>query len=72
VISAVVEALWQLDRASTAAWKAANMVGVTEDEWRLVQRAIGIERAWDAVYRLVATLDDLGRAASPAVTPDGS
>ena len=70
---AITEALWQLDRVTTAAWKAVNMVEATEDEWRLVERAVGIERAWDAVYRLVSTLDHLGRAAAlPAVTPDGS
>jgi hypothetical protein len=69
---AIIDALWQLDRATTAAWKAVNMVEATEDEWRLVERAVGIERAWDAVYRLVSTPDHLGRAALPAVTPDDS
>jgi hypothetical protein len=54
---AVTEALRQLDRATTVAWKAVNMVEVTDDEWQLVKRAIGIERGWNAAYRLVSTLD---------------
>jgi hypothetical protein len=54
---AVTEALRQLDRATTVAWKAVNMVEVTDDEWQLVKRAIGIDRGWDAAYRLVSTLD---------------
>ena len=53
----VTEALRQLDRATTVAWKAVNLVEVTDDEWRLVKRAIGIDRGWDAAYRLVSTLD---------------
>jgi hypothetical protein len=70
---ATIDALWQFDRVTTAAWKAVNMVEATEDEWRLVERAVGIERAWDPVYRLVSTLDHLRRAAAlPAVTPDGA
>lgn len=67
----VIDALWQLDRATTAAWKAVNMAGATEDEWRLVQCAVGIERGWDAAHRLVTTLDHQGRTALPTVTPDG-
>jgi hypothetical protein len=51
---AVTEALRQLDRATTVAWKAVNMVEVTDDEWQLVKRAIGIERGWNAAYRLVS------------------
>ena len=54
---AVTEALRQLDRATTVAWKAVNLVEVTDDEWQLVKRAIGIDRGWEAAYRLVSTLD---------------
>jgi hypothetical protein len=54
---AVTEALRQLDRATTVAWKAVNLVEVTDEEWQLVKRAIGIDRGWDAAYRLVSTLD---------------
>ena len=53
----VTEALRQLDRATTVAWKAVNLVEVTDEEWQLVKRAIGIDRGWDAAYRLVSTLD---------------
>jgi hypothetical protein len=54
---AITEALRQLDRATTMAWKAVNMLGVTDDEWKLVKREIGIERGWDAAYQLVSTFD---------------
>jgi hypothetical protein len=30
---AITEALRQLDRATTMAWKAVNMLGVTDEEW---------------------------------------
>jgi len=40
----VTEALRQLDRANTVAWKAVNLVEVTDEEWQLVKRTIGIER----------------------------
>jgi hypothetical protein len=53
----VTKALRQLDRATTVAWKAVNLAEVTDDEWRLVKHAIGIDRGWDAAYRLVASLD---------------
>jgi phage I-like protein len=43
---AITEALRQLDRATTMAWKAVNMLGVTEEEWEQVKREIGIERGW--------------------------
>jgi hypothetical protein len=66
---AVTEALRQLDRATTVAWKAVSMVEVTDDEWQLVKRAIGIERGWNAAYQLVSTLDLPGPPAN--VTPDG-
>jgi hypothetical protein len=67
---AVTEALRQLDRATTVAWKAVNLVEVTDEEWQLVKRAIGIDRGWDAAYRLVSTLDLPGSPANN-VTPDG-
>jgi hypothetical protein len=54
---AITEALRQLDRATTMAWKAVNMLGVTDEEWELVKREIGIDRGWDAAYQLVSTLD---------------
>ena len=54
---AVTEALRQLDRATTLTWKAVNLVEVTDDEWRLVKRVIGIDRGREAAYRLVSALD---------------
>ena len=66
---AVTEALRQLDRATTVAWRAVNLVEVTDDEWQLVKRAIGIDRGWDAAYRLVSTLDLPGPPAD--IPPDG-
>ncbi|HZA84995.1 MAG TPA: hypothetical protein VFC13_26535 [Actinomycetes bacterium] len=54
---AITEALRQLDRATTMAWKAVNMLGVTDGEWELVKREIGIERGWDAAYQLVSAFD---------------
>ena len=54
---AVTEALRQLDRATTVAWKAVSLVEVTDEEWQLVKRAIGIDRGWEAAYRLVSSLD---------------
>jgi len=66
----VTEALRQLDRATTVAWKAVNLVEMTDDEWQLVKRAIGIERGWDAAYRLVSTLDLPGKDSPANVTPD--
>ena len=68
---AITEALRQLDRATTMAWKAMNMRGVTDNEWELVKREIGIERAWDAAYQLVSSFD-LPNLQPPAnVTADG-
>jgi hypothetical protein len=61
----VTEALRQLDRATTVAWKAVNLVEVTDDERRLVKRAIGIDRGWEAAYRLVSTLDLPGQDSPP-------
>jgi len=66
----VTEALRQLDRSTTVAWKAVNLVEVTDEEWQLVKRAIGIDRGWDAAYRLVSTLDLPGPPAN-YVTPEG-
>jgi hypothetical protein len=54
---AITDALRQLDRATTMAWKAVDMVGVTDEEWLLVKRELGIERGWDAAYELVSTFD---------------
>jgi hypothetical protein len=56
----VTQALRQLDQATTAAWNAVSSVEPTDDEWRLVQRATGIHRGWEAAYRLVSTLDTPG------------
>ena len=68
---AITEALRQLDRATTLAWKAVNLVEATDDEWRFVKHAIGIDRGWDAAYRLVSTLDPPGQEPPANVTPDG-
>ena len=57
----VTEALRQLDHATTAAWNAVRSAAPTDDEWRLVQRATGISRGWEAAYRLVSTLDPPGQ-----------
>jgi hypothetical protein len=65
----VTEALRQLDRATTVAWKAVNLAEVTDDEWQLVKRAIGIDRGWDAAYRLVSTLDLPGLDSAANATP---
>ena len=69
---AITEALRQLDRATTMAWKAVNMLGVTDDEWELVQREIGIERGWEAAYQLVSGFDLPSMHPSADVTPEGS
>jgi hypothetical protein len=60
------KALRQLDHATTAARQALSPVGPTEDEWRLVERTTGIDRGWDAAYRLVSTLEPPGQGRSPA------
>jgi hypothetical protein len=57
----VTQALRQLDQATTAAWNAVSPLEPTEHEWRLVQRATGIHRGWEAAYRLVSTLDPPGQ-----------
>jgi hypothetical protein len=54
------------------AWKAMHMLGVTDDEWELVKREVGIERGWEAAYRLVSTLDLPSLQPSADVTADGS
>ena len=48
-----------------------NLVEATDDEWQLAKRAIGIDRGWDAAYRLVSTLDLPGQMPPTDVTPDG-
>ena len=68
---AITEALRQLDRATTMAWKAVDMLGVTDEEWGLVKREIGIERGWDAAYELVSTFDLPSVQPVADVTADG-
>jgi hypothetical protein len=31
--------------------------GLTDEEWELAKRELGIERGWDAAYQLVSTFD---------------
>ena len=62
---AVTKALGRLDRATTAAWNAVHPANPTEDEWRLVERAVGIDRGWNAAYRLVSTLDPPRQGRAP-------
>jgi hypothetical protein len=62
---AATEALRQLDQATTATRKALNPIEPTEDEWRLVERSIGIDRGGEAAYRLASTLDPPGQGRSP-------
>jgi hypothetical protein len=69
---AIAEALRQLDRATTMAWKAVNMLGVTDDEWELVKRELGIERGWNAAYQLVSTFDLPSVQPTIDVTADSS
>jgi hypothetical protein len=54
------------------AWKAVNMLGVTDDEWELVKRELGIERGWDAAYQLVSTFDLPSVQPTIDVTADSS
>lgn len=68
---AIAQALRQLDRATTMAWKAVNMLGLTDEEWGLVKREIGIERGWDAAYQLVSTFDLPSMRPSADVTAAG-
>src|SRR5947207_15902333 len=67
---AITEALRQLDRATTMAWKAMNMLAVTDDEWANVKRELGIDRGWEAAYQLVSTLDLPTMQPSADVTAD--
>jgi hypothetical protein len=67
---AITEALRQLDRATTMAWKAVNMLGVTDDQCELVKREVGINRGWEAAYQLVSTLDLPTMAPAADVTAD--
>jgi hypothetical protein len=63
---AVTEALRQLDQATTAAQEALDPAEPTQDEWRLVERTTGIDRGWDAAYRLASTLDPPGQGRARA------
>ena len=63
---AVTDALRQLDQATTAARQALSPVEPTKDEWRLVERATGIDRGWNAAHQLVSTLEPPGQGRSPA------
>jgi hypothetical protein len=69
--SAVTEALQRLDRATTMAWKAVNMLGVTDEEWELVKCEVGIDRGWDAAYQLLSAFNLPGQRPSAVVTPKG-
>jgi hypothetical protein len=69
---AITEALRQLDRATTMAWKAVNMLGVSDDEWKLIKHELGIHRGWDAAYQLVSTFDLPSMQPSADVTAAGS
>ena len=69
---AITEALRHLDRATTMARKALEMFGVTDEEWELVRREIGIERGWNAAYQLVSTFDLPRMQPSADVTADSS
>jgi len=62
---AVTKALRRLDQATTAAWNAVHPVDPTEDEWRLVERTVGINCGWNAAYQLVSTLEPPGQSRSP-------
>jgi hypothetical protein len=45
-----------------------NLAEVTDDEWQLVKHAIGIDRGWEAAYRLVSSLDLPGQDIPTNVT----
>ena len=62
---AITQALRQLDQATTATREALDPVQPTQDEWRLVERTTGIDRGWEAAYRLVSTLDPPGQDPTP-------
>jgi hypothetical protein len=40
-----------------------NPVDPTEDEWRLVERTVGIDRGWNAAYQWSPPSTRLGKAA---------
>jgi hypothetical protein len=63
---AVTEALRQLDQATTAAREALDPAELTQDEWRLVERTTGIDRGWEAAYRLASTLEPPGQGRARA------
>jgi hypothetical protein len=50
-----------LKQHGPAITQALSPVEPTQDEWRLVERATGIDRGWEAAYRLVSTLDPPGQ-----------
>jgi hypothetical protein len=52
------------------AWKAAKLHGVTDEEWELVKREIGIDRGWGAADQLFSTLDLPGLQPSIDITPE--
>ena len=54
------------------AWKAVNMLGVTDGELELVKRELGIERGWEAAYQLVSTFDLPSMQPAANVTGEGS
>jgi hypothetical protein len=55
-----------LEQYGPAVRQALQPLELTEDEWRLVEHATGIDRGWDAAHRLVSTLDPPGQGRPPA------
>jgi hypothetical protein len=45
---------------------------ITDDEWELVKRELGIERGWEAAYQLVSGFDLPSMQPSADVTPEGA
>jgi hypothetical protein len=68
---AVTQALRQLDRATTVAWKAVNLAEVTDNEWQLVKQAIGIDRGWEAPTGWSPPWTCRGRSSPPTQRPEG-
>jgi hypothetical protein len=48
-----------------------SLVEATDDEWRFVKHAIGIDRGWNAAHRLVSSLDLPGQEPPADVPPNG-
>jgi hypothetical protein len=44
---------------------------VTDEEWVLVKRELGIERGWEAAYQLVSTFDLPSTQPTVDVTAEG-